>query len=116
MFASDSKPIAISALVGDWSGTSICRVHPSACHDESVVLRFSRPHENKINVEASKIVNGKAEFMGAGEWSYDPDSHSLTWQMPRGTWNLSVTGNEMDGTLIVPENVIFRKIHLRKSK
>jgi hypothetical protein len=114
--ASNAQSSDTSSLVGDWSGTSICQVRPSGCHDENVVLRFSHPHENKIDVEADKIVNGKAEFMGSGEWTYNSEDRSLTWQMPRGAWRLVVSGTEMKGTLVVPENVVFRKIDLHKSK
>jgi len=106
----------IANLVGDWNGTSLCQVKPSACHDESVIFRLSHPHDNKITVQADKLVDGKPVTMGSGEWTYDEAAHSLTWQIPRGTWKLVVEGNEMNGTLVVPENVIFRRIHLTKSK
>lgn len=106
----------IANLVGDWTGTSLCQVKPSACHDEQVVFRFSHPQSSKITVQADKIVEGKPITMGVGDWTYDSTTRSLTWQIPRGTWKLIVDGNAMDGTLIVQENVIFRRIHLTKSK
>jgi hypothetical protein len=105
----------ISDLVGDWTGTSLCQVKPSPCHDENVVFRFSKPHENKITVQADKIIDGKPVTMGAGEWTYDKSTGTLTWQIPRGDWKLIVNDATMDGTLIVPDNVVFRKIHLKKS-
>ena len=106
----------IADLIGDWSGSSLCQVKQSACHDENVIFRFSHPHEDKITVQADKIVDGKPVTMGVGEWTYDAAAHCLSWQIPRGTWKLVVEGNVMNGTLIVPENVVFRRIHLTRLK
>ena len=110
------SPSDLADLVGDWAGTSLCQVKPSACHDESVIFRLSRPHDNKITVQADKIVDGKTVTMGSGEWTYDQSAHALTWQIPRGAWKLVVEGNEMNGTLVVPDNITFRRVHLTKSK
>jgi len=106
----------VAGLVGDWSGTSLCQVKPSACHDENVIFRFSHPHDNKITVQADKVVDGKPVTMGSSEWTYDEAAHVLTWQIPRGTWKLVVEGNEMNGTLVVPDNITFRRVHLAKLK
>lgn len=106
----------ISDLVGDWAGTSLCQVKPSPCHDEHVVFRFSQPHQDKITVQADKIVDGKPVTMGVSEWTYDKSTGTLTWHIPRGDWKLIVSDSTMDGILIVPDNVVFRKIHLKKSK
>jgi hypothetical protein len=54
--------------------------------------------------------------MGVGDLNYDKDKGELTWTIPRGTWSLSVTGNQMSGTLKLPDGTLFRKIHLAKSK
>ena len=106
----------LSDLVGDWSGTSLCQVRPSPCHDEQVVYHISKPHEHKVTIQADKIVEGKLVTMGVSEWTYDNSSGTLAWEMPRGTWKLVVDADTMDGTLIVPENVLFRKVHLKRSK
>lgn len=106
----------ISDLVGNWTGTSLCQVRPSACHDEDVVFRFSKPRGDKITMQADKLVEGKAVTMGVSEWTYERATGTLTWEMPRGTWKLVVDGDTINGTLIVPENVVFRKVHLKKSK
>lgn len=106
----------ISDLAGNWTGTSLCQVRPSPCHDENVVFRFSKPQGDKISVQADKLVDGKAVTMGVSEWTYDKSSGKLIWEMPRGTWKLVVDGDTIDGTLIVPNNVVFRKIHLNRSK
>jgi len=114
--AATASPPRISALVGNWSGTSLCQVKPSPCHDENVVFRFSNPHEDKVTVQADKIVDGKAVTMGSGEWAYDQSTGTLIWHIPRGNWKLIVDGNTMNGILTVPDNVVFRKIHLQRSE
>lgn len=106
----------ISDLVGEWSGTSLCQVKTSPCHDEDVIYRISKPHEDKISIQADKIVDGKSVTMGVSDWIYDKSSGTLSWEMPRGTWKLVVNGDTMDGTLIVPDKVLFRKVHLKRSK
>jgi hypothetical protein len=106
----------IAYLVGDWSGTSLCQVRPSACNDERVVFHFSNPQANKITVAADKIVDGKMVNMGSGLWTYGQSAGTLEWQIPQGVWKLAVEGDRMDGTLVGPDNVVFRKVHLRKSK
>src|SRR5689334_15213688 len=85
----------ISDLVGDWTGTSLCQVKPSPCHDESVIFRFSNPHGDKITVRADKVVDGKPVTMGSSEWTYEKSSRTLTWEMPRGTWKLVINGDTM---------------------
>lgn len=106
----------ITDLVGDWSGTSLCQVKPSACHDETVVYHLSNPHDDKITIQADKIVDGKPVTMGTSEWTYERSAHSLSWQMPRGTWKLVIDGDILEGTLTGTDNVVFRKVRLRRAK
>ena len=106
----------IASLVGDWNGTSVCQVRPSACNDEHVVFHFSNPQGDKITVAADKIVDGKVVSMGSEVATYERSARTLRWQIPRGVWKLAVEGDRMDGTLVGPDNVVFRKVHLRKSK
>jgi len=114
LFAADKKNIDAAALFGDWTGTSLCQVRPSPCHDEQVVFRLSHPRPGKINVQADKMVNGKAVPMGGDDWSYDPVSRVLSWESPRGTWKLTVDGDDINGTLVTRDNVIFRKVRLHR--
>jgi len=114
--AADEKSPEISALVGDWSGTSLCQVKPSACHDENVVYHLSNPHDDKITIQADKIVDGKPISMGTEEWTYQKSARLLTFDIPRGTWKLVVSGDAMDGTLTETDGTVFRKVHLSRSR
>ena len=114
--SAEKKRVAIADLVGDWNGTSLCQVKSSPCHDEQVVFRLSHPQQEKIRVQADKIVDGKAVTMGPDDWPFDALSQALIYEIPSGTWKLIVQGNEMNGTLITRDNVLFRKVHLDRSK
>ena len=114
--AADQKPPKMSDLVGDWSGTSLCQVKPSACHDENVFYHLSNPNEDKITIQADKIVDGKPINMGSGDWTYQKSARSLTFEIPRGTWKLIVDGDTMDGTLTNPDGTVFRKVHLSRTR
>lgn len=114
--AGDEKSPEISALVGDWSGASLCQVKPSACHDENVVYHLSNPRDDKITIRADKIVDGKPVTMGTGDWTYQKSSRALTFEIPRGTWKLIINGDAMDGTLTETDGTVFRKVHLSRSK
>ena len=110
------KTFEITELVGDWSGRSLCQVKSLPCHDEDVVYHLSHPHEDRIFIKADKIVDGKPITMGGGDWIYDKSSGALTWDAPRGQWKLVVAGDDMDGTLTDSNHVVFRRVHLRRSR
>ena len=114
--ATNKKRVDISDLAGEWSGTSLCQVKPSPCHDEQVVFRLSNAKKDKIQLQAGKIIDGKAVTMGLDDWSYDSASQELTLEIPRGAWKLIVDGDEMNGTLMTRDNVVFRKVHVHRSK
>jgi len=114
---SDRRSPELSDLIGNWTGTSLCQVKPSACHDESVVFRLSHPQKDRITVQADKIVEGQPVTMGVDDWTYDKPARSLTYKVPRGTWKLTVDadGKTMEGTLTTTDHVVFRKVHLETS-
>src|SRR5438270_14074934 len=58
-------PAATVYPVGVWRGTSVCLVHPSACHDEVVVYRIAPTKTaDSLTVDARKVVRGAEEEMG----------------------------------------------------
>ena len=116
--ASNIKSPEVSDLVGKWTGTSLCQVKPSACHDENVIFRFSHPQRDRITVQADKIVDGQPVTMGVSDWTYDKPTLSLTYKIPQGTWKLAVNANAnmMEGTLTTPDGAIFRKVHLERAQ
>ena len=113
MFA-QGKP----AIAGIWRGQSSCEQKQSACHEETVVYRFS-PLQDKpgtFSVSADKIVDGKAVNMGTLEFRYVEDQHALVCEYAQGVWRLSVDGERIEGTLTRPDGSLFRRVALHKEQ
>ena len=105
-------------IAGTWRGNSECAVKNGACHDETNVYHFS---ENATRLgcfsgTGSKVVNGKEISMGTLDWKYDAESHVLESNNPRGTFRFIVNDDKIEGTLFLPDNTVYRRIHLTKMK
>src|SRR5882762_3155931 len=65
-------------ILGSWRGTSLCvdKVHFPACKDEQVIYDVQRKGSSSdtVTLRADKVVNGVREFMGAFDFSREPDS------------------------------------------
>ena len=112
------KPVSAqdeSRLTGNWKGESICQVKNSPCHDESVVYHITKGKEaNKFLVDADKIIDGKPVNMGALDFNYEKENNLLTCTFRNGTFRLIIAGNKMEGTLVTPDKILFRRISLVK--
>ena len=73
LVAAASDPIA-----GVWTGTSLCQIKPSPCHDEQVVYRIANTGPRRYRIEAYKIVAGKE----------DEDWVHSTWPSMRAAFTL----------------------------
>lgn len=113
------------SLLGDWTGESKCVGSNPYCHDEIVIYHLTRSKADpaKINLSADKVVNGKPDFMGEFEMTFDPEKMTLTAEFDikrtggKGVWLFKVDGDKMDGTLTVfPENEIGRKVYVERKK
>jgi len=113
-----SKPLLTQeeeALVGDWSGESLCQVKPSSCQDEKVVYHIAQsPEPGKVKVSADKIVNGKVIAMGTLDFSYDKKDGILVNETAGRVWKFTVKDSTMQGTLTLPDKTLYRRITLRK--
>jgi hypothetical protein len=106
---------ASDGLAGNWTGESICTIKSSPCHDEHVIYHISEPDPNgKLKIDADKVVNGKPEFMGTIDCTFDKKASTLTCPMNNGKWEFSITGNKMEGTLKLPDGTLFRRINVAK--
>jgi len=106
------------AVAGVWRGHSVCMVKNSPCHDEVNVYRVSIIPEKPgvFFVSGNKVVDGKEEVMGTGEWTYNSGTHLLTYEFPRGVFRLKVEGEKMEGDLKLPDGTLYRQIFLKKDK
>lgn len=106
-----------SHLLGVWTGDSICQVKGSRCRDEKAIYRISKSKEaGKVTIDAGKMVNGKAESMGVLEFRYDRENKTLYCKDEDRVWEFRVNGNIMEGTLTVPDKVIYRRVSLKKEE
>jgi len=110
----------VSALLGEWTGESICVGNRAACGDEqNVYVLKPSPSAGRVFVVAYKIVNGQRVEMGESDYRYDEQTHRLTWEFTAGSthgvWEFLVTGTTMQGTLtILPDKVVVRRASLTK--
>ena len=103
--------------VGTWKGESHCTVKPSSCQEETVVYYISRASTGaKLVMKANKVVDGEEVSMGDLECAWADPSHTLTCEMPRGTWSFTVSGDSMAGTLKLTDGTLFRKVSVTRAK
>jgi hypothetical protein len=122
------SPIAdddLSAVLGDWSGTSLCvdKKKFPACKDETVVYHITRVagKSDIVNLSADKIVNGKPEFMGAFDFVYDAKKQTLTSEFQNSRTHIIMEflmkGDVLEGTMIdLPARSLVRRMMVKKNK
>jgi hypothetical protein len=103
--------------VGVWRGTSLCRLRPSACKDESVVYRITRVNaSDSLSIDARKIVNGQEEDMGVLACLPGASVAQITCTMPNGVWRFTIRGDSLVGELQLPDNRKFRDVSTVRSR
>ena len=109
-------PAATSNPVGVWRGTSLCRVRPSPCNDESVVYRITRLNaSDSLSVDARKIVNGQEVEMGVLGCRSAASGAQVTCTMPNGVWRFTIRSDSLVGELRLPDNRKFRDVSTARS-
>ena len=110
------RPPQTEEPAGVWRGHSVCMVKNSPCQDEVNVYRVSAiPAKASIYfVSGNKIVDGKEEVMGTGEWNFDARAHTLSYVFPRGAFRLKLEGDKLEGDLKLPDGALYRQIHLER--
>ncbi len=120
-FACYAQPTVRDPIEGTWKGTSLCQVKPSACHDENVVYHISKAAtDNTYTIQMNKMVDGAEEEMGSIDAAYDKIKHTLVGktkgeQGRNGVWLFIIDGKQMNGTLIINDNTLFRVIEIKKT-
>jgi hypothetical protein len=115
--ASGQTPAPAPNPVGVWRGTSLCRLRPSACKDESVVYRITRVNaSDSLSIDARKIVNGQEEDMGVLACLPGASVAQITCTMPNGVWRFTIRGDSLVGELRLPDNRKFRDVSTARSR
>lgn len=107
-----------SQIVGTWRGDSECVMKNSPCRDEANVYRFSEiaTRPGWFSGSASKVVNGNEISMGTLDWRYDAKSRILESRNQNGVFHFVVDNEKMEGSLLLPDATVYRRIHLTKVK
>ena len=107
---------AASSPVGVWRGTSVCRVRPSPCNDETVVYRITRVNaSDSLSLDGRRIVNGQEVEMGVLVCRLDASGAQVTCTIPHGVWRFAVRGDSLVGELRSPDNTKFRDVYTARS-
>ncbi len=116
----DASQTSAPVILGNWNGTSTCLVKPSACHDEEALYHFNVTPKKPgvIAALAYKIVNGKPQYMGPADCTYDPAKKLLHCDFPRGyidlTFSSAPGGDRLEGAMFLPDKTRWRDIKLKR--
>ena len=116
-----ARPLNASAVVGTWSGESICVGNRPACKNEVVVYRFE-PVSGKstvITLLADKIIRGKRVPMYKLDFQYDEAKRTLSCEFTqghtRGTWEYKVDSDSMEGTgIVLAGKSVARRVKVKR--
>jgi hypothetical protein len=104
-------------VVGDWRGSSICRVKPSACHDEEALYHVKAGAKpGTFSMQADKIVDGKPVEMGTSDCTFDAAKSLLHCWFERGYVDLTLEGEQLNGAMFLTDKSRWREIKLKKAK
>jgi hypothetical protein len=104
------------AVLGDWHGTSLCLVKPSACQDEEALYHVKTDKSGKLQIDADKVVDGKPENMGTIDCTYDAAAKHIHCEWGHGILDLTLQGDHLDGTMFRPDKTKWRDIKLTRVK
>ena len=116
--ASQKASGGASSPAGDWHGTSLCLVKPSACHDEEALYHVKpvAGKPDRFAMQADKVVDGKPEYMGDADCRFDSVKKLLRCDFPRGYVELILKDGHLDGAMFLPDKTRWREIKLVKAK
>jgi hypothetical protein len=104
-------------VLGDWEGESLCTIKDSPCRDEHVIyhVKPQAADPQKLEMSANKVVNGEEQYMGSLTCDFKAADHALHCQYKStDDWNFKISGDTMTGTLIIPENKLYRRISVKR--
>jgi hypothetical protein len=115
--ASAQAPAPTLNPLGVWRGTSLCQVHPSPCHDETVVYRITPiKMPDSVSIDARKVVSGQEEQMGVFGCRFTAANAAVTCTMPNGVWRFVIRGDSLTGDLRLPNNTKYRDVRTARAR
>ncbi len=126
VIARSQQPVrpAVSAIVGNWHGTSTCvrRDIAPACTDEEVVYGITPmgSHPDSVMLAADKIVRGVRQPMG--DMAFGCDTSGRVWTCEfhnsrvHGKWIFTLADTVITGVLLdIPSGVAVREVRVTRS-
>jgi len=107
-----------ASVTGDWHGSSVCLVKPSACHDEEALYHLKAGDKpGTLSLQADKVVNGTPVTMGPpAECNHTDKEDVLHCEFGRGYVDLTLQGDHLDGAMFLPDKTRWREIKLVRVK
>jgi hypothetical protein len=109
------------SVIGTWKGESVCVGDRPACKNEVAVYRFEAvPGKADVVLQlADKIIEGQRVPMGKLEFQYDDAKGELSCEFKirqtHGLWQFSVSGDAMQGTLVLlPGREVVRRVKMKR--
>jgi hypothetical protein len=110
-----------ASALATWKGESICVGNRPTCKNEVVVYRFEAiaGKPDRALLLADKIIDGKRVPMGKLELRYDESKREMSGEFTRGQthglWQYKVTGDSMEGTLVLlPDRELVRRVNVKR--
>src|SRR5215510_9722377 len=120
--AATPSGLTSSSVLGTWKGESICVGNRPACKNEVVVYRFEAVagKPDMVLQLADKIIEGKRVPMGKLEFLYDEGKGELSCEFTKrkthGLWQFKVSGDSMEGTLVLlPDRELGRRVKVKRA-
>lgn len=95
--------------LGRWIGESRCvGAHP-ACHDEQVVYQVDSTGPQRFTLDGRRFAGSDTVDMGTLSCEGN-GSAAMTCPIPTGSWHFAVIHDHLDGTLILHDNTVMRRV------
>ena len=100
---------SISPL-GRWVGESHCvGAHP-ACHDEHVIYQVDSAGPRRFKLDGSRVAGGDTVDMGALSCEGTGSEQAIVCHIPSGTWHFSVVQGHLEGSLVLNDSTVMRRV------
>lgn len=113
--------VTAPSVFGTWKGESICVGNRPACKNEVVVYRFEAVpgKAGVVLLLADKIIEGQRVPMYKLEFQYDEGKGELSCEFTKrqthGLWQYKVSGDAMEGTLVLlPDREPGRRVKVNR--
>jgi hypothetical protein len=110
-----------SSIAGAWKGESICVAYRPACKDEVVVYLFEEIPDkpDRLMMYADKIIDGQRVPIYKQEFQLERGTGTLSGEFTKrqthGLWEYTVSGDTMEGTLVIlPDRTLARRIKVKR--